>query len=837
MKFDLNGSDWELTGYLHEQWYYTKTMETGRAALPAVMPIKATVPGAVQKDLFEAGLVPDFRIGTNSYEMEWVENREWVYIKKFVISEEFKSDRYILCFDGLDFHGLVFINGYQIIEFNQMHLAYKADITNYIQIGDENTLKVVFFQPPEVAGQVGYTSKTTILKTRFNYTWDWCPRLVNIGIYRDVYIKCVNSAVIKDFYPKAAVNGGKGIIDVNLDLECYLTADATVNIEIKDKSGNSFIKEFQTGLVQGKCFKNTYSVEVDNPQLWYPNNMGEQPLYNVLVTITDNEGRICDTSSKDIGFRTIENRLTENAPQNCLPYAIYVNGQNMSIKGVNWVPVSPFYGTVTRKDYEYYIRIFKNMNVNLLRVWGGGLLESEDFYDLCDEYGILVWQEFPQSSSGIDNMPCENIDFVDVLCRVAQEYIINRRHHASLAIWCGGNELMFHNYVPVNENSYNIARLHNVVREYDPGRIFLPASASGPSFNTNTSMIGKGVNHDVHGPWNYLGEIEHYNYWEINDSMLDSEMGAPAVPRLDTLLKCCKGEIWPPDKTNRFWLARGCWWLYLDEMNAFYGEFDGKEKGINEYVKGYRYNQMEALRYGTNINRKKGRHKAGMIIWMANEPYPNSANTSLIEHDGCPKPAFYKVRNSYSKVMLGISYKTPYLAGKESLDFTLFGYSDTLSSVKNINVEVYDEKGTVIYSNCFGDAEVEISRDIAEISVPIAGLSSELLIVSIRAEGERKIADEYIFTLKGEYPFEKVLYAPKTDVAVEKIDCSTFRLDNLGKYAALEVECLGFDENERAAVFDENYFCLKPGESVIVKADRDCAVMYAEALNSRRADV
>ena len=192
MKFNLNGNDWFLTGWNKHTWLYDRPNESGALTIPLITKISAEVPGAVQKDLLNAGIIKDWNYGFNFLSMEWVEHREWVYEKNFSINKN-KSEIYVLNFEGLDFEGFIYLNGEQIYKFNGMHTPHKIDITDKILSG-ENSLKVVFLQTPEVDGQIGYTSKVNILKSRYNYGWDWMPRMVNIGIFGDVYIECIEKA-------------------------------------------------------------------------------------------------------------------------------------------------------------------------------------------------------------------------------------------------------------------------------------------------------------------------------------------------------------------------------------------------------------------------------------------------------------------------------------------------------------------------------------------------------------------------------------------------------------------------------------------------------------------
>lgn len=830
MYLSLNGSDWTISGWMRNQWQFDKPMETSGFSMPVIRPIPATVPGSVHTDLRRAGLLEDWNTSVNFLHVEWVEHREWIYKKTFTLPEKLGFRRYFLCFGGLDFHGHIFLNGKQILSFNQMHIPYEIDVTGTLAEG-KNQLKIVFLQPPEIDGQVGYTSRTTVLKARFNYGWDWMPRLLNIGIFGDVGLSCTDEVRLGDFYPRSELTGNDGKLEMSVcaDSLCEMRVCVAYTVQ---RDGTICAAD-KTELVLNKG-KNTlaHTLTVPCVQPWYSNGAGGQPLYKVEAALFAEDGRLLDSCEKTVGFRRLEYVRPFGAAGDAYPYALVINGDPVPIKGVNWVPISPFYGSVTEAEYRYYLTQLKRMNVNLLRVWGGALLESETFYRLCDEMGLLIWQEFPQSSSGIDNTPCVEPDFIARLTATAESYVIRRRHHASLAIWCGGNELYQPDYEPTDTRCPTLASLEAVVNRLDPDRLFLPASPSGKSSSFHPENRGKGMHGDTHGPWEYLGETEQYARLDADDSLLQSEVGAAAPPRLETLLRYCKGSLWPPSKENLFWLSRGSWWLCDERMNNLFGEFDGKTKGIKEYVRAFRYLQMEAVRYAAASVRHAGRRKAGLIIWMANEPFPNSANTSILEYDGCPKPAYYKLKTIFAPEMLGLSYASPAVQGKK-IAVTLFAGSDRPSALQNVRVKAYDLYGKTLYDEFLGNADVDGSCDIAALVLPAA---APITLVRLSADtATQTLFEEYLFTVDGTSPFGALLDVPRVPVEIRRLSDNRFRLINSGTAAALCLDCIGLDKSGTPLIVENSMRCLLPGESLEVWTQEACTSLTVDPLNSADA--
>jgi beta-mannosidase len=259
-------------------------------------------------------------------------------------------------------------------------------------------------------------------------------------------------------------------------------------------------------------------LRVESPERWWPNRLGPQRLYRA--------------GDFDVGFRTIE--LDED-------YRLFVNGELVQIKGWNWVPLDVLYGVPRPEKLAHLLELAARAGCNLLRVWGGGLLESHEFYEHCDRLGLLVWQEFSQSSSAIESVPSDDADFVATMVSDAREIVPRLRRHPSLAVWCGGNELDGDDATPV------LAALREVVRELDPDRAWL-----------STSPLGE---KDVHGPWEHQGLREHNGRYDTGESKLHSEFGVEGMTNRAALEALVDEEHrWPADRTNPVYEHLGAWW-------------------------------------------------------------------------------------------------------------------------------------------------------------------------------------------------------------------------------------------------------------------------------------
>ncbi|MBB6670671.1 glycoside hydrolase family 2 protein [Cohnella nanjingensis] len=818
----LSGTKWTLTGWYPNQWRPELSMELGVRIPPAVQPIPATVPGSVQTDLLAAGLLPDPFVGLNSQHCEWTAGREWCYETAFELPEDWSYERSELVFEGLDYAGCIQVNGELAAEFEGMFTPVRLDVTDRLYTNRPNSLKVVFYLPPEIDGQVGYSSRIRKLKSRFNYAWDWCPRMIATGIWRDAFLQGYRGAAIRDFYPRAVPEPhDAGTIDLQAELEVFHSGLYEWTCRVIDPGGAVAWENTEPVLLKaGKCRING-TARLAGVEWWWPNGMGAQPLYEVDWELRDSGGCDCGTVRKTVGFRTIEWLANPGAPAEALPYTAVVNGQRLFLKGVNWVPISPYYGSVTPEQYAKHLSKWVHMNVNLVRVWGGGIIEREAFYDYCNRNGLLVWQELLQSSSGLDNCPPDDPELLTVLSEAAKQAILEKRAHPSLLLWCGGNELMWEGFRPVDERHANMAMLGRLVRQLDPGRRFLPASASGPTFCASEEGFGQQVHHDVHGPWTYLGAVAHYAFFNRDDALLRSETGTAGASRA-SLIRSMRGSCrpWPPTADNAYWVHRGSWWIPWETISQAFGPWDVAAEAddqLESFVQCSRFLQKESLRYAAESTRRREPEASGFIVWMGNEPYPNNANTSVLEYDSAPKPAYYALKASFSPVHVSARYERVSYPSGERFRARLYLHREVHSGgPAECCYEIYDMTGTLLARQAAEVPSGETAAVWGEAEFAVADLPYQVFFLRLTArdEAERLLAsNDYIFTVGQTCDYEPLRMLPQAEVVLDT-DRRTGRvsLRNVSTVCAVEV-WLSIPGHEGSGLFEHNGWLLLPGES------------------------
>ena len=648
-KYNLADLNWELVGTKPHYWRLWNQMDDMKIIHPENATIPACVPGSVQQSLLNAGIIPDWNIGTNYRNIEWIENRHWIYFAD-IPDDYFKTGKsFRLHCKGLDDNGEIWLNGKQIAVFNNTHLDYKFDLSAAIKPTD-NRLAIIFFSPERYQGQVYWTSKTKLNKPRFYYNWDWCPRILQIGIWDDIFIEKVEPIEIEQLYTHS-----------DFDVDCK-TGKLKLNAIFSEKTSKERIK-FQLQDKNGKCLldksldadflSSGLDFDIQNIDCWKPNGIGNQPVYTFTCTLISAQNLEIQRITRKIGFRSVQWLPCQNANPAADPWLLTVNGKPVFMQGVNWTPIRTMFADVTPEQYREYLQKYRDMGANLLRVWGGATLEKECFYDICDEMGLMVWQEFPLSSSGICNTPPEDYDSVNLMGEIVESYIKRRHFHPCLIAWSGGNELYSKdNKQPLDFSHPLLARAQEVVKLLDPERRILPASPSGPTIYYNPELNGKGVQWDVHGPWwlpfepndEEMSNISQY--WESSDALFHSEAGVPGASSVE-LIKKYQGDYnsLPVSVENPIW-GQFSWWI---EADKFEKKYNRQPETLEEYVNWQQNRQARALSIAVASTKKRFPQCGGFLIWMGHDCFPCTANTSIIDFDGNFKPVAIALKKIWTQ--------------------------------------------------------------------------------------------------------------------------------------------------------------------------------------------
>ncbi|MCJ7626447.1 MAG: glycoside hydrolase family 2 protein, partial [Anaerolineaceae bacterium] len=404
--------------------------------------LPASVPGGVHTELLALGRIPDPFMGDNEERVQWVAQADWEYRYQFAAAPELLHLPHIwLVCDGLDTLASVTLNGHSLGQAKNMFRQYRWEIKELLSTGD-NELNITFASPVQyITEQQAIRPLPTVYhtmpggpyirKSPHQFGWDWGPKLPPIGIWKAIHLVGASDARLSNVHLRQMHADGQVTVTVALSPERWTESPLTARLTITAPDGELMVGEAavaQTGTI-------AISLPIPQPQLWWPNGYGEQPLYQAVVSLHLGD-TLLDQRNYRLGLRTIELRQEED--QWGRSFEFFVNGVPIFAKGSDWVPADSFPTRITNADLERLIRAAVETHQNMLRVWGGGFFEDDRFYDLCDRYGIMVWQDFIFACSVY---PLHDPDFVENVRMEVMENVRRLRHRASLALWCGNNEM------------------------------------------------------------------------------------------------------------------------------------------------------------------------------------------------------------------------------------------------------------------------------------------------------------------------------------------------------------------------------------------------------------
>ena len=657
--------------------------------------LPAQVPGGVHTDLLAAGRIPDPFAADNEKRVQWIAESDWEYRRTFAPSPELlANERIHLVCDGLDTLAEVRLNGRRLGKTDNMFRQYRWEIKASLFEG-ENELVIHFPSPVQYmsAMQVqrpmrGVTQAIEgaphLRKAPCQFGWDWGPILPPIGIWRGVYLKGQELGSLDTVHIQQAHTEGRASIKARLAVKRWRDIPLTARIILTQPDNK--VLEAEVGVSGDHA---TIEIPITRPQLWWPNGYGDQPLYQV-ETLLLAEDQVLDRRSHQVGLRTIE--LRQEADEWGRSFTFVVNGVPIFAKGSNWIPADSFPTRLDDEHMEHLIRSAAASHQNMLRVWGGGFYEEERFYDLCDRYGILVWQDFV-FSCGI--YPLDEADFLENVHAEVVENIRRLRHRASLALWCGNNEMewgweewgwaeadpelislveqsakrfpqirrllaMDRQYQPLPEwralrDAYDLffhSTLPGWVAEEDPDTPYWPSS---PSSNTPFRNVNGEEQGDAHY-WDVWHGRKPFTAYRDQFPRFMSEFGFQALPPLRTIRTYANEVDWNMtsyimEHHQRSHSGNG---LMIAQMtDTFRMPNDFESLAYLSMIL-----QAEGIRYGVEHWRRNMHRVSGTLYWQLNDCWP-VASWSSLDYFGRWKALHYAAQRFYRPVMLSVEDEPP----------------------------------------------------------------------------------------------------------------------------------------------------------------------------------
>lgn len=627
--------------------------------LPPERTIPAQVPGVVHLDLMRAGKLPDPFYRLNELAVRWVEEKEWWYRRDFKVASDFlKHDAIELVFHGLDTVATIWLNGEKVGEVDNMFIPHRFNVKSLVREG-MNTLVVKFHSPTRVAEERErnfgalhssfYSARPYLRKAQYSFGWDWGPRLPTSGIWRSVELCAYNAACVRNLWAFVTELGNDhSYARVRIEAELNAVKDVDARVQFILQHGDQQIVScVPVSLKVGTNFAFS-DVTVTNPHLWFPNGMGSQPLYQLKCRV-EVDGQTVDEKAVRVGLRKV--KLIQEPDEEGKSFVIHINGFPVFCKGANWIPSDNFLPRVSKERYLDLLKKAAEANMNMLRVWGGGIYEDEVFYDICDELGIMVWQDFMFSCAEYP----EDAWFHEQVRHEAETIVKQLRHHACIVLWCGNNENDWFNYMKVwgqrdkfyGETIY-AKILPEVCQRLDPSR---PYWQSSPFGGVDPNSMSEGDRHS----WDVWFREDHTGYLRDKGRFI-SEFGFQAPPSPSTIETFTESKDRYPNSEvmeHHDKMPGGIQriYRYMSTHLKVPGDF-------NEWVNVAQLLQGEALKTGITHWRRRKFKTAGALFWQLNDCW-QVVSWSVLDYFGRPKMGYYFARRAFAPVLVSITPTTP----------------------------------------------------------------------------------------------------------------------------------------------------------------------------------
>ncbi len=717
--FSLNDSSWRFAPVAQKPFGDVNDLDEARDWL------SAQVPGDVRLDLLRAGKIADPFCAANNEDLQWIDSRDWWYTRDVDLQWN-EGERAFLVFDGIDYQSAVFWNGEQLGRHAGMFSRQIYQLPTEdgrrrtkdslrpsrvaIRIWGADALPKMrrtlgqriwgrIIQPLFTPPSEPFPDRYATLKCQMQFGWDFAPRLRTCGIWDDANIVITKSVLIQDARVKCEITNDKlqnARVQVSLALDSDRAQDVRVQCSVRGKNFATAAQtfSFDRQLERGAQAREL-AFELQDARLWNPWDRGDPNLYEIEISIlcgaeqsehalSEIEGSkdaILDLYGTTFGIRSFELARAPEAPATAEPWTFLVNGRREFVRGANWVPLDAIPARVTRADYAARLQQVRDANINFLRVWGGGLKEKREFYELCDELGILVWQEFPFAGATLDRFP-RDLAFLNLARDECGAIVRALRNHPSLVVWCGGNEFN------TRGNRAVVETLHAVVQSEDGTRPFKPASP-------------------------YRDESHHWGVWHRLANLRDyrrdptpflSEFGLQSLPNMESLKRFLPDDaltaphaLWEYHHAELKKLERYALPVIASRNAAKQSPPPGLEIAsaqkprlamTPEFIDATQRAQALGLQIAIEHMRRRKGVAAGVAVWQFNDCWP-AISWSVIDYYGTPKRAYAELKRLYSPILASFDYALQPRRTGEIVRGDVWLINDLFSSFENAEFSAY----------------------------------------------------------------------------------------------------------------------------------------------------
>lgn len=659
--------------------------------------VPAVVPGAVQLDWARAERWESHTYGDNWRQYEWMEDKYWTCRARLQPQELEAGDRLYFVSKGIDYSFRIMMDGELLLRQEGMFTPVELDLSEAARQG--GLLEIVIDPAPKRAGAPRSRDEAdNSCKPAVSYGWDWHPRLIPLGIWDETYLEIRPSVHLASAELRYELSDSFDAAELTLEaviggLDTRAEGEPPLELAwtLLDPDGQAVIEQ----AVPITASSATIAARLEWPQLWWPHDHGEQPLYTSKVVCrpespkgTSQAATVHHAAShaelrQRVGFRRAKLIVHEGGwrepsqfpkSRSLPPITLEINGRAIFGKGTNWVNPDIFPGRISEDDYRGLLDLAKAANMNLLRVWGGGIVNKESFFDICDEIGLMVWQDFPLACNLYPDTPA----YLKVLNQESRSIIARLRRHASLVLWCGGNEL-FNSWSKMTDQSLPLRLLNANCLELDP---FTPFLMTSP-------VEGMGHGHYM---FRYRTGEDVLEAMPRASNTAYTEFGVPSpssVEQLKTFIP--EEELFPP-QPGTVWESHHAFnalspemWLMEDQLEHYFGPYESLE----ELVEQGQLLQSEGYKCIYEESRRQKPKCSMALNWCYNEPWPTAANNSIVMWPNVPKPSYYAVQASCRPVLASVRIPKFVWTPGEWFEPELWMLSDSHESQPGGRVELY----------------------------------------------------------------------------------------------------------------------------------------------------
>lgn len=738
--------------------------------------IAVDVPGDVHTALIRAGILPDPYYDENPEACGWVEDYEWWYRTRFTVPADMQGQRFELVFEGLDTLADIYLNGEKVGSAQNMFTPYRFDVTEHLRRGEENTLAICFHpvvleaEKKDVSRywSAFYKPRVWVRKAQMGWGWDWGPRFVTVGVWRPARLEAHSVARIANLFAytvRLTENGAEVRLSAEIERIGEEERPLVVSFFVRDHGQDWRVS---APVIDGKAETTLW---MESPQLWWTHDLGTPHLYTVEAELLDGT-KVVHTDSIRFGVRTIEVDQSPGLEPDTTNFTFVLNGVKLFAKGADWIPADNLIGSIPAERYRKLVQMARDANMNMLRVWGGGIYESPEFYNACDEMGVLVWQDFMFSCAAY---PDDDEEFVKEVRREAEVVVKQLRNHPCIALWCGNNENQWiDSMIHWNEPDFPFfgKRIYDevlpqVCAQHDPSRLYWPGSPWGGD-DANSDRAGDKHNWQVWAGMIYprtsreeprsnpTPEGVSYRHYAHDKGRFISEFGMHGSPALRTLQRNI-----PPDQF--FYDSEGFLYRIKDpdtsRKEKLFEAHVWQPKDIQEFVLLSQFVQAEGLKFGIEHYRRRKFECSGTLFWQLNDCWPG-ISWSVIDYYLNPKGAYHYVTRAFAPLLYTFRQE-------EDGSVTLWGVNDLLQKACSVlRIRRLRLDGSVLEEReHIAHVPANSSQQLLQLA-PAQDPAQEVLVVQVRrghyapdnvhffAEWKHvqmpKATVQAVFTLKGQ---------------------------------------------------------------------------------------